>query len=171
MHPFPGCMSFQRGTAMREVGTQSGIRVQWPAAAFVAITLALAWWYLLSVEAHRFASPDDTAFIRPVVYILTVLSPFVLWTCVVRPISAPQRSPATNRGNAVVLAAIPIALASIYFFGFLITAIIGAFALAWVLSGKSIVTALLAAAFSGFIVFGLFESLLDIGLPLFPGGN
>ncbi len=141
----------------------------WVPALFTVITLALAWAYLSSVEAHRYATPDDTAFIRPLCYILTALAPLVLLTCFERAEEGSPTRPEVTSGSVVVILAVAGAPIAILVLGFLPAAAIGGFALGFLLSGRSVMPGIIGGGISLLIVLGLFYGILDLDLPLWPG--
>ncbi|WP_305984897.1 hypothetical protein [Roseibium sp. MMSF_3544] len=152
----------------RDENSARRLLIDWIPILFVLVTLGLAWAYLFSVEAHKYATEADTALIRPLCYLLTILAPFVMWTCVHRDAVAISDRPRLTFGNGIVIVAVPAVLAGILITGFASTGAIGGFFLGYFLSGRKIRHALLASAISLVIVVGLFGGLLDVGLPLWP---
>ena len=97
----------------------------WVPALFTLATLALAWMYLFSVEAHRYATPDDTAFIRPLCYVLTALAPLVLATCFERTGKNSTPKAPLAPGSLLVILAVGLLPVAILTIGFVPSALIG----------------------------------------------
>lgn len=142
--------------------------IKWFPIHFVLGTLALAWLYLQSASSHRYATDADTALIRPVVYLLTALTPFVILTCVERTPDDRQTQDRLPNGSILVILSIPIVLCGFVAFGFAPTAILSSFLLTYILSQGRLSLSIISTFLAGAITIGLFRTILGVEIPLWP---
>jgi len=146
-------------------------RIQWPIVGVLIVSLGWATSYVVLTSLNPLDEPEALYMIKPLLGMLWLIAPFVLWSAIG---AIPERlqpdpgTPIATRSRVILLVSLPLYFLLIVLIGLPAASALFVFASAMLYGERNpAVLAVLPLLTLGIIIFG-FAGTLNVRIPLYP---